>query len=146
MINSQLHPGEGAGASSQLLHNVPDLTNLHAGRPLREKSTVLHPGLDLGEHDACAGERIRRSPRLDAPIVLWNRRWDHDKNPRAFSRIRNRLDDGGDFQGILAKGRGILARGHVRDQPAHFDWPERARAYDALLEEGGSPQAAPSSA
>ncbi|MFP4227325.1 MAG: DUF3524 domain-containing protein [Salinivenus sp.] len=123
VFNSQSHFDEFIEALPQLLRDFPDFTNLHTVRALREKSTVLHPGLDLAAHDAHAGERTRRSPRSRSPIVLWNQRWDYDKNPNAFFRVMNRLDDVG------APFRLILAGEHFRDQPEAFD-----RAFERYAE------------
>ncbi len=123
VFNTESHFDEFIEALPQLLRDFPDFTNLHTVRALREKSTVLHPGLDLGAHDAHAGERTRRSDRSGPPIVLWNQRWNYAKNPEAFFRVMNRLDDvGADFELILAGE-------HFRDPPAAFD-----RAFERYAE------------
>jgi glycosyltransferase involved in cell wall biosynthesis len=47
--------------------------------------------------------------------VLWNQRWEHDKNPSAFFRVMNRLDDAG------VPFRLILAGKHFHEQPDEFE-------------------------
>lgn len=115
-FNSQSHFDEFIEALPLLLRDFPDFTNMHTVRDVRDKSTVLHPGIDLAAHDEYAGKRTQRTPRGTAPpIVLWNQRWEYDKNPSAFFRMMNRLDDAGvPFQLILA-GK------HFYEQPEEFE-------------------------
>jgi glycosyltransferase involved in cell wall biosynthesis len=116
VFNSQSHFDEFIEALPQLLRDFPDFTNMHTVRDLREKSTVLHLGMDLSAHDEYRGARTGRTPRATTPpIVLWNQRWDYDKNPSDFFRVMNRLDDAGvPFQLILA-GK------HFDEQPEEFE-------------------------
>ena len=116
VFNSQFHFDEFIEALPQLLRDFPDFTNMHTVRDLREKSTVLHLGMDLSAHDAYEGVRTTRSLHSTTPpVVLWNQRWEYDKNPSAFFRVMNRLDDAGvPFQLILA-GK------HFQEQPEEFE-------------------------
>jgi len=116
VFNSQFHFDEFIEALPQLLRDFPDFTNMHTVRDLREKSTVLHLGMDLSAHDAYEGVRTTRSLHTTTPpVVLWNQRWEYDKNPSAFFRVMNRLDDAGvPFQLILA-GK------HFQEQPEEFE-------------------------
>jgi glycosyltransferase involved in cell wall biosynthesis len=115
-FNTQSHFDEFTEALPQLLRDFPDFTNMHTVRDIRDKSTVLHPGIDLRAHDEYAGTRTQRTPRgTAAPVVLWNQRWEYDKNPSGFFRMMNRLDDAGvPFQLILA-GK------HFYEQPEAFE-------------------------
>ncbi|MEF8796977.1 MAG: DUF3524 domain-containing protein [Salinivenus sp.] len=116
VFNSQSHFDEFIEALPQLLRDFPDYTNMHTVRDLREKSTVLHLGMDLSAHDAYRGARTKRTLRSTRPpVVLWNQRWEYDKNPSDFFRVMNRLDDVGvPFQLILA-GK------HFHEQPEEFE-------------------------
>jgi glycosyltransferase involved in cell wall biosynthesis len=116
VFNSQSHFDEFIEALPQLLRDFPDFTNMHTVRDLREKSTVLHLGMDLAAHDEYRGTRTERTLHSTMPpTVLWNQRWEYDKNPSAFFRTMNRLDDAGvPFQLILA-GR------HFQEQPEEFE-------------------------
>jgi glycosyltransferase involved in cell wall biosynthesis len=55
--------------------------------------------------------------------VLWNQRWEYDKNPEAFFRLMNRLDDAG------CPFRLILAGEHFKEQPYEFE-----RAFERYAE------------
>ncbi|HKL89165.1 MAG TPA: DUF3524 domain-containing protein [Salinibacter sp.] len=116
VFNSQFHFDEFIDALPQLLRDFPDFTNMHTVRDLREKSTVLHLGMDLGAHDEYEGRRTTRSLHsTQPPVVLWNQRWEYDKNPSAFFRVMNRLDDAG------VPFRLILAGKHFHEQPEEFE-------------------------
>ena len=116
VFNSQSHFDEFIEALPQLLRDFPDFTNMHTVRDLREKSTVLHTGIDLAAHDEYRGDRTQRTLHSTAaPVVLWNQRWEHDKNPSVFFRMMNRLDDVG------VPFRLILAGKHFHEQPDEFE-------------------------
>lgn len=116
VFNSQSHFDEFIEALPLLLRDFPDFTNMHTVRDIRDKSTVLHPGMDLAAHDEFEGHRTLRTPRGSGPpTVLWNQRWEYDKNPTAFFRMMNRLDDAG------VPFRLILAGKHFYEQPEEFE-------------------------
>ena len=46
---------------------------------LKERSLVLPVGLDLVGLQSAA-----RTPEREQPLILWNQRWEYDKNPEAF--------------------------------------------------------------
>jgi glycosyltransferase involved in cell wall biosynthesis len=48
-------------------------------------------------------------------VVLWNQRWEYDKNPKGFFRIMNRLDDAGHSFRLLLAGK------HFHEQPDEFE-------------------------
>ena len=117
VFNSEFHYDEFMRALPGLLRAFPDYTHLHTVPEIRQKSTVLHLGLDLQAHDAYAEEYSGHAwgPSMQPPIVLWNQRWEYDKNPEAFFRLMNRLDDVG------CKFRLILAGKHFEEQPYAFE-------------------------
>jgi glycosyltransferase involved in cell wall biosynthesis len=116
VFNSHFHFEEFIEALPLLLRDFPDFTNLGTVRDIRDKSTVLHLGIDLAAHDAYRSERrLRRSRPTEAPVVLWNQRWEYDKNPKGFFRIMNRLDDAGHSFRLLLAGK------HFHEQPDEFE-------------------------
>jgi glycosyltransferase involved in cell wall biosynthesis len=117
VFNSKFHYNEFHEALPALLRMFPDYTHFQTVRRIRKKSTVLHLGIKLREHDEFDGVFPERNwgPGMKPPVILWNQRWEYDKNPVAFFRLMNRLDDGG------YKFRLILAGEHFEEQPEEFD-------------------------
>ena len=117
VFNSQYHMEEFLEALPIMLRAFPDYNHLHSVQLIRQKSSVLHLGMELEAHDRHAGLKTARTRGrlMDVPIVLWNQRWEYDKNPEAFFRVMNRLDDMGcSFQLILAGE-------HFEEQPYEFE-------------------------
>jgi glycosyltransferase involved in cell wall biosynthesis len=125
LFNSQYHYDQFVEALPRLLRLFPDYTHLNTAQQIRKKSSVLHLGLDLMGHDkyASAYEGHGWGPGMKPPIVLWNQRWEYDKNPAGFFRLMNRLDDSGH------KFRLILAGEHFEDLPSEFE-----RAFERYAE------------
>jgi glycosyltransferase involved in cell wall biosynthesis len=123
VFNSQFHFDEFTEALPLLLRDFPDFTNLHTVRSIRDKSTVLHLGMDLSAHDHYDASRTSQPLHSSPPVILWNHRWEYDKNPEAFFRVMNRLDDAG------ASFQLILAGKHFREQPEEFE-----RAFERYAE------------
>lgn len=112
VFNSQFHYDAFFDALPELLRRFPDYVHLRTAQKVREKSEVLHLGLDLAALDAHAPTRAKLP---GPPVVLWNQRWEYDKNPEGFFRVMNRLDDAG------CGFRLILAGEHFEEQPEGFE-------------------------
>ncbi len=117
VFNSRFHHEEFMEALPVLLHRFPDYTHLRTVPEIRQKSEVLHLGMDLAAHDRYRADYPAHEwgPGMKPPIVLWNQRWEYDKNPKAFFRLMNRLDDAG-FRFRL-----ILAGEHFEEKPSEFE-------------------------
>lgn len=59
------------------LSAFPDFQNLDTIQEIKDKSQVLPVGLNLPELS-------NRSSEKDVPTILWNHRWEYDKNPEDF--------------------------------------------------------------
>ena len=117
VFNSRFHYNEFLEALPSLLRLFPDYTHLHTLQAIRDKSSVLHVGMDLRAHDEHAGafQQHPWGPGMRPPIILWNQRWEYDKNPESFFRVMNRLDDAGHTFRL------ILAGEHFEEQPYEFE-------------------------
>lgn len=96
-FNSAFHQDALQAALPGLLGSQPTPSHLELIAPVFARSSVLWPGV---ETEALIGaERTERS----APRVLWNQRWDHDKNPHAvFSALVQMAEEGVAFSVALA--------------------------------------------
>lgn len=70
----------------RLLRGFPDFTHEHRIAEVSEKSEVLPVGVDLSWIDGS-------SHRSDPPLVLWNHRWEHDKDPELFFDALDRISE-----------------------------------------------------
>ena len=116
VFNSEFHLKEFFGALPDLLRRFPDYTHVGTLPVLREKASVLHLGLDLAGLDAARpSAELRRAMEPGPPVLLWNHRWEYDKDPEAFFRVVNRLDDSG------LRFRLILAGQSFEEMPPAFE-------------------------
>jgi glycosyltransferase involved in cell wall biosynthesis len=121
----------------RLLKHFPDYNELWAVDALRGKSQVLPLGLDLAHFDACRPEQ----PTTRRPLILWNHRWEYDKDPESFFRaIYVLADEGLDF-GLVLLGESfrcqpeefLKARQRLPEHIVHFGYAEDALTYGRLL-------------
>ena len=110
LFNSAYHLGAFFDELPRLLKHFPDYTELWTVDSLRRKSQVLPLGLELAAFDRHRPDSLS----AERPLILWNHRWEYDKNPEAFFRAVYALaDEGLDF-GLVLLGESF------RNQPAEF--------------------------
>ena len=121
----------------RLLKHFPDYNELWLVDTLRARSQVLPLGLDLRR---LAGHRPDSTGR-GQPRILWNHRWEYDKDPETFFRAVYRLaEEGLDFELILLgesfrnwPEEFLEARQRLGDRIVHFGYAEDVAAYARLL-------------
>jgi glycosyltransferase involved in cell wall biosynthesis len=95
-------------------------------------------GLELGAFDA---HRPTGQPGTGSPLILWNHRWEHDKNPEAFFRILAALaEEGRDFRLAVLGAPGSnpppafeTARRQLADRIVAFGYADSFAAYARWL-------------
>lgn len=92
LFNSRYHHDVFFEALPRFLQRFPDCRPLDEIDGIRRKSQVLHLGLDLRRLD---DYRKPRADRDRIPLILWNHRWEYDKNPEAFFKALFVLADEG---------------------------------------------------
>jgi glycosyltransferase involved in cell wall biosynthesis len=80
-FNSAFHRNAFLTALPRFLRHFPEYNELDTIEEIEAKSTVLPVGVDLA--------RLTPQPQDEAlppgpPLILWNQRWEYDKNPTSF--------------------------------------------------------------
>ena len=79
VFNSRFHRRDFLDGASKFLNRIPGETITWCEHALAAKSGVLHPGCPFPGGEATPG-----IPWLDPPLIIWNHRWEFDKNPGPF--------------------------------------------------------------
>ncbi|MCP4687071.1 MAG: DUF3524 domain-containing protein, partial [Desulfobacterales bacterium] len=82
LFNSETHLNQFFSSLPGFIRKMPDFRPRWIPDAIRAKSGVLHPGCRF----PAAGEPISPGPDPTGapPLVIWNHRWEFDKNPDAF--------------------------------------------------------------
>jgi len=97
-FNSQYHLKSFFEELVRLLKHFPDHNELGTVDRIRERSSVLRLGMDLRRFDDHAGG-VAGDKNSEGPLVLWNHRWEYDKNPDEFFKaLRALAGDGVPFR------------------------------------------------
>lgn len=81
LFNSHTHLAAFLSSLPQFIRIMPDFRPKWVTNVIEEKSAVAHPGCHFS---GTAPDRKRETGR--PPLIIWNHRWEHDKNPAPFFR------------------------------------------------------------
>ncbi len=79
LFNSQTHFDAFFSKFPKFLKMMPDYRPTWVVDEIRSRAAVLHPGCRLFPMDNAVP-----SVRLEPPLIIWNHRWEFDKNPKDF--------------------------------------------------------------
>lgn len=149
------------------LKKTADMDLRHLEEKIREKSIILYPGMDFqridgevetaavtsaitgaateadsGEGEGCCGS-YERNWKSDVPVIIWNHRWEHDKDPETFFQALFELAGDHDFK-VIVLGQHFRhqpeifsrARRKLADRLLHFGYAETEEEYARLLRRG----------
>lgn len=106
---------------------------------MADNSIVLYPGVEFPENNH---DTTRNSAQT--PVIVWNHRWEHDKNPEEFFQgLRVLKDKGVGFQ-LIVLGQSFVnspicfaeCEREFRDQIIHIGFAESYSSYIELLQHG----------
>jgi glycosyltransferase involved in cell wall biosynthesis len=97
LFNSRTHLSAFLSALPQFIRIMPDFRPKWVTKVIEAKSAVAHPGCHFS-----ATPCLRPGNAGRVPLIIWNHRWEHDKNPEAFFKaLENMIQRGIDFQVAL---------------------------------------------
>ena len=86
-FNSHFHKNIFINSLPNFLKGFPDHNEISSIEKIAEKSQVLHLGMDLIKFD-------KHKCKLNSkPLILWNHRWEYDKNPLDFFQALYRMQE-----------------------------------------------------
>lgn len=94
VFNSRYHQQEFLSFLPGYLGQFPEFRLPGAGEEIAKKSRVIYPGIEkpAPDQDLSSGDN-------PSPLILWNQRWEYDKNPGAFfSALVNLKNEGLSFR------------------------------------------------
>lgn len=86
-FNSHYHQVEFMTALKSLLKRLPDYKSLDTIEDIKLKSKVLGVGIDLSAIDQVVTQYNIERKMTSCPTLLWNHRWESDKNPLLFLKL-----------------------------------------------------------
>jgi glycosyltransferase involved in cell wall biosynthesis len=136
-FNSHYHRKAFLEALPGFLRAFPDTRGLSHMPGLAAKSEVLHLGLPLRalKGDAC--------PVAGPPVILWNHRWEYDKDPEAFFQLLFRLQAEGRPFRLIVLGENYRgappifaeAKARLSAHILHWGYAESRQDYARLLQQ-----------
>jgi glycosyltransferase involved in cell wall biosynthesis len=139
LFNSAYHRQSFLHELPLFLRGFPDRPELDRVAEITVKSTVLPLGLDLCRFDRC---RPISGPQPGwPPLLLWNHRWEYDKNPQAFFTALFRLAERGIAFRLAVLGESYrtcppifaAARQRLAGQIVHWGYADSFADYAAWL-------------
>jgi len=139
-FNSDFHRLSFIEAVAGLLRRMPDCRPSGVVEQISAKSETLHLGMDFSALDECdEAPRAGEQPAL----ILWNHRWEYDKNPEEFFEILFELDAEGLRFDLAVVGETFRthppvfdeAQERLEDHIVQFGYVESRAEYARLLRE-----------
>jgi len=136
LFNSAYHKASFLEALQGFLKVYPDHRGLQNVDNIRAKSEVLHLGMDLSKFD-----EFRVTKNKYVPTILWNHRWEYDKNPNEFFEMLYELSDLNFEFEIIILGENYTesppifaeAKEKLAKHIVHFDYAPDFETYARLL-------------
>ncbi len=137
VFNSRFHRDDFLRRLPEFLRRLPPPRPTGLAAQLRRRIRVLHPGVDLPPpaRDRAPG---------DPPVILWNHRWEFDKNPGHFFRVCYQLQERGVPFRLILLGENsqfvpkpfLNARERLGSSILHYGWAPTRREYLRWLGRG----------
>ena len=140
VFNSQYNLDTFLAGCRHVIRGSQDMKAFFDLEALRRKAVVLPPGIDFSAIDR-KPDPERVNPH---PVVVWNHRWEHDKNPERFFGALYELDRRGIDFGLIVLGQSFQrqpdifekAREGLSPRLIHFGTVPSRQEYGKWLKKG----------
>ena len=135
-FNSAYHRESFIGALPEFLRVFPDYQGLENVASMSPRAHVLPLGMNLQVYD-----EIEPKYTLEEPVLLWNHRWEYDKNPEEFFDCCESLQAEGHPFKLIVVGESYASRPKVfataknklSERLLHWGFAKDFNAYVGLL-------------
>ena len=107
LFNSHFHLDAFLEALPAFVRMMPDYRPNWIQKAIHAKSAVAYPGCHFAPREA-----LQTTSQSRRPLIIWNHRWEHDKNPEAFFTALNAMHKRG-----IAFEVALLGRAYSRKPP-----------------------------
>ena len=139
LFNSRTHGEAFFEGLPGFLNLMPEYRPHWVVDEIRSKAGVLYPGCRF----SAGSVALQDPPSLSPPLIIWNHRWEFDKNPEAFfDALDAVLENGAEFRlALLGEnfqavpkafirarsryGRRIIQYGYVESRQEYIQWLQR---------------------
>jgi len=136
-FNSTFHLNSFINGLDQYLNELPDFNEFQNITQIKNKSSVLFLGLNLNKFDQYYILKKNNRP----PLILWNHRWEYDKNPESFFKILTNLSKKGVAFKLVILGQQfrtvhpsfIAAKSKLDKHIIHFGYTKSFKNYSQWL-------------
>ena len=134
-FNSYYHRNQYIKDLKTYLNKMPDYNNKNTIKLIEDKSSTLYIGCDLKNNF-----KLKKSKHFK-PIILWNHRWEYDKNPELFFNTLFKLNEKNIDFNLIVLGESFtnypsifdVAKEKLSSKIIHFGYAETREKYLDLL-------------
>ena len=88
LFNSKFHFNDFINAASNLIKQAQDARPEWMTKQIRKKTKIIYPGCQFK-----TGEIDLKKKNIKKPLIIWNHRWDYDKNFECFFDVLCRVKE-----------------------------------------------------
>jgi len=139
VFNSEYHKQSFIKAARDLISKMPDYRSMATINEIEAKSAVVGIGIDTGNlRDIVLPQRVNKIK----PRILWNHRWEYDKNPELFFNSLIKLaNEGVQFELVILGSATSkvpqvfkLSLENLKDRIVHSGYIESKEEYKDLVQ------------
>jgi len=141
VFNSRYHQEAFFDALPRFLKQFPEPNELETVAAIRAKSCVFPLGFDFQKFDCPELQQEGEENTDRPPLILWNHRWEYDKNPEEFFQALFILDEQGSEFRVAILGESFrenypifgTALEKLKDKIVHYGYVENFAQYAQWL-------------